>query len=211
MNSPSPSSHCYLLESFYSILLNSTVCGLSTSFTIFSYYSFLALLISSSSTFSGLAYFLLFSSKGSIFLLLYFRHTLKLLYSGVFNFIAFRVITQNILLLKENLLSFVKKLPFLHSHKPILHTHTHPKIIFTFPCASGSPPISQNFAMICLFILHSFLLIHSSVCPLCKRPQFNSWVRKIPWRRNRLPTPVFLGCPGGSAGKESASMWETWV
>ena len=28
-------------------------------------------------------------------------------------------------------------------------------------------------------------------------------VRKIPWRRDRLPTPVFLGFPGGSAGKES--------
>ena len=38
----------------------------------------------------------------------------------------------------------------------------------------------------------------------CKRPQFDSWVRTIPWRRNRLPTPVFLGFPGGSNGKESA-------
>ena len=28
-------------------------------------------------------------------------------------------------------------------------------------------------------------------------------VGKIPWRRERLPTPVFLGFPGGSAGKES--------
>ena len=37
----------------------------------------------------------------------------------------------------------------------------------------------------------------------CRRPQFNSWVRKIPWRRDRLPIPVFLGCPCGSAGKES--------
>ena len=35
------------------------------------------------------------------------------------------------------------------------------------------------------------------------RPQFNSWVRKICWRRNRLPAPVFLGFPCGSAGKES--------
>ena len=34
--------------------------------------------------------------------------------------------------------------------------------------------------------------------------QFDSWVRKIFWRRDRLPTPVFLGFPGGSAGKESA-------
>ena len=31
------------------------------------------------------------------------------------------------------------------------------------------------------------------------------WVRKIPWRRDRLPTPVFLGFPGASDGKESAS------
>ena len=33
---------------------------------------------------------------------------------------------------------------------------------------------------------------------------FDSWVRKIPWRRDRLPTPVFLGFPGGSDSKESA-------
>ena len=26
----------------------------------------------------------------------------------------------------------------------------------------------------------------------------------MPWRRDRVPTPVFLGFPGGSAGKESA-------
>ena len=36
----------------------------------------------------------------------------------------------------------------------------------------------------------------------CRRPWFNSWVRKIPWRRDRLPTPVFLGFSGGSASKE---------
>ena len=29
------------------------------------------------------------------------------------------------------------------------------------------------------------------------------WGRS-PWRRDRLPTPVFLGFPGGLAGKESA-------
>ena len=33
---------------------------------------------------------------------------------------------------------------------------------------------------------------------------FISWVGKILWRRDRLPTPVFLGFPGGLAGKESA-------
>ena len=39
-----------------------------------------------------------------------------------------------------------------------------------------------------------------SVCPA----RFDSWIRKIPWRRDRLPTPVFMGFPGGSNGKESA-------
>ena len=32
----------------------------------------------------------------------------------------------------------------------------------------------------------------------------NAWVGKIHWRRDRLPTPVFLGFPCGSAGEESA-------
>jgi len=36
-----------------------------------------------------------------------------------------------------------------------------------------------------------------------RRPQFNTWVKKICWRKDRLPTPVFLGIPFGSAGKES--------
>ena len=36
-----------------------------------------------------------------------------------------------------------------------------------------------------------------------RRPWFDSWVRKICWR-DRLPTPVFLGFPCGSASKESA-------
>ena len=36
------------------------------------------------------------------------------------------------------------------------------------------------------------------------RPLFDSWVGKFPWRRDRLRTPVFLGFPGGSDGKESA-------
>ena len=35
----------------------------------------------------------------------------------------------------------------------------------------------------------------------CRRRWCNSWVGKILWRRDRLPTPVFLGFPGGSDGK----------
>ena len=36
------------------------------------------------------------------------------------------------------------------------------------------------------------------------------WVGKIPWRRERLPTPVFLGFPGGSDGKEFAYNAGDW-
>ena len=39
--------------------------------------------------------------------------------------------------------------------------------------------------------------------PACRRRRFDSWVRKIPWRRDMLPIPVFMSFPGGSAGKES--------
>ena len=32
-----------------------------------------------------------------------------------------------------------------------------------------------------------------------------------PWRRDRLPTPVFLGFPHGSTVKNPPAMRETWV
>ena len=38
----------------------------------------------------------------------------------------------------------------------------------------------------------------------CRRPCFDSSVRRIPWGRDKPSTPVFLGFPGGSDGKESA-------
>ena len=40
--------------------------------------------------------------------------------------------------------------------------------------------------------------------PAMHETPFEFWARKILWRRDRLPTPVFLGLPGGSAGKEFA-------
>ena len=45
-------------------------------------------------------------------------------------------------------------------------------------------------------------LVKKSACN-AGRPWFDSWVGKILWRRDRPPTPVFMGFPGGSAGKKS--------
>ena len=39
------------------------------------------------------------------------------------------------------------------------------------------------------------------ICLQCRRPGFNHWVSKIPWRRKRQPTPVCL--PGESHGQRS--------
>ena len=56
------------------------------------------------------------------------------------------------------------------------------------------------------FLLYSRGFPQSSVGKesACRRARLDSWVGKIRWRRNRLPTPVFLGFPCSSAGKESA-------
>ena len=37
------------------------------------------------------------------------------------------------------------------------------------------------------------------ICLQCKRPRFDPWVGKIPWRRTWQPTPVFL--PGRPPGE----------
>ena len=42
----------------------------------------------------------------------------------------------------------------------------------------------------------------------CRRPQSNSRVGKIPWRRDRLPALAFLGFRGGSNSEESVCMQE---
>ena len=39
--------------------------------------------------------------------------------------------------------------------------------------------------------------------PAKQETRFDFWARKIHWRRDKLPTPVSLGFPGGSDGKES--------
>ena len=44
-----------------------------------------------------------------------------------------------------------------------------------------------------------------STCSAGDPVQFDSWLEKLPWRRDRLLIPVILGFPCGSEGKEPAS------
>ena len=43
--------------------------------------------------------------------------------------------------------------------------------------------------------------------PAMQETWFNSWVRKFPWIRDRLPTPTFLGFPGGSEWETEFDSW----
>ena len=42
----------------------------------------------------------------------------------------------------------------------------------------------------------------------CRRPGFDPWVRKIPWRRKWQPTPIFS--PGKSHGQRSLAGYNPW-
>ena len=67
--------------------------------------------------------------------------------------------------------------------------------------------------------LAAFIMVHVSlvaqmvkkkkkVCLQCRRPGFNPWVGKIPWRRKWQPTPVFLS--GKSHGQRSLAGYSPW-
>ena len=42
----------------------------------------------------------------------------------------------------------------------------------------------------------------------CRRPRFDLWLRKIPWRRKWQPAPVLL--PGESHGRRSLAGYSPW-
>ena len=46
------------------------------------------------------------------------------------------------------------------------------------------------------------------ICLQCRRPGFDPWVGKIPWRRKWLPTPAFL--PGEFHGQRSLVGYSPW-
>ena len=85
-----------------------------------------------------------------------------------------------------------------------MYAHTNICTHYIFACTHmfTYTPITTLFST-----YHAFVWA-SQVAQLVKNlpanqetPSFDSWVGKFPWRRDRLPTPGFLGFPGGSAGK----------
>ena len=77
-------------------------------------------------------------------------------------------------------------------------------------CKEKTPTKMQLFAL--LFTDYysglSWWLRRQTICPLCERCRFDSWVRRIPWRREWLPTPVFL--PGEFHGQKSLAGYSSW-
>ena len=77
-----------------------------------------------------------------------------------------------------------------------LGTHVHPWLIHVNVWQNQYSIVKQNKVKI--------KIKKKRICLQCRRPGFDPWVGQICWKRDRLPTPVFLGFPCGSAAKESA-------
>ena len=72
-------------------------------------------------------------------------------------------------------------------------THTHMLQLSTFqPLCYQGPFIKTEL---------SWWLKWQRICLQCGRPGFDPWVGKIPWRREWLPSPIFL--PGEFYGQRS--------
>ena len=54
----------------------------------------------------------------------------------------------------------------------------------------------------------SWWLRRLRICPQCRRPGFDSWLRMILWRRKWQPIAVFL--PGKSHGQRSLESYSPW-
>ena len=49
--------------------------------------------------------------------------------------------------------------------------------------------ICKGYQFVAMFSCGASLVAQTVICPQCGRPMFDTWVRKIPWRRESL---VFL-------------------
>ena len=90
------------------------------------------------------------------------------------------------------------------SHILALHLHSFSCPGSRFICIILSRFLINALIYNICFSLGASLVVQQVKNLQCRRPQFDSCVGKIHCWKHRLPTPVFLGFPDGSAGKESA-------
>ena len=109
-----------------------------------------------------------------------------------------------------NLLSFFPKIIFIHLNE--LRNFKNPKL--TWYCKST---ILQFFKKRKSWGngLEGFSWLSfpggsdgKKICLQCRRPEFDPWVRKIPWRRKWQPIPEFLS--GKSYGQRSLAGYSPW-
>ena len=120
----------------------------------------------------------------------------------------------------------------LWNHHPCQDNEHHPKsflvplrnfsLLPSTPCPT--PSLGNHWSAFCHYRLLSFSRIlfewsyivsglpwwlsgKESACQ-CGRCEFNRWVGKMPWRRKRQPTPVFL--PGKSHRQRSLAGYSQW-
>ena len=72
--------------------------------------------------------------------------------------------------------------------------------------------VLNNWCIICIIALTLYMLNvwlrWQSACLQCKRPGFDPWVGKNPWRKKWQPTPVVL--PGKSHGRRNLIGYSPW-
>ena len=110
-----------------------------------------------------------------------------------------------------------------HFHQPEGKPCVHEAVSSHFFLLLGPGNYQPAFCLFWIFHMMglSLRLRQQRICLKSRRPRFDPWVGKIPWRREWLPTPVFLpwkfhgqrslvGCsPQGH--KESDTHWNHTV
>ena len=94
--------------------------------------------------------------------------------------------------------------PVLHRLLELAQIHVH-WVGDAIQPSHLSSPFPPAFSLSPIF---PWWLRGQSVCQQCRRPGFDPWVGKIPWRRKWQPTPVLL--PKKSHGQRSLVGYSPW-
>ena len=92
------------------------------------------------------------------------------------------------------------------SHRPPTQNPTHRVLIITHGVLTSYQGLYLHDRI--WFSWLPWWLRLSGICPQCKGPGFDLWVRKIPWRREWQSTPLFL--PRESHGQRSQAGYSSW-